>query len=227
MQAILAARIDRLPPDEKDLLQTLAVIGTEFKLGLVRKVAAKSGPELEPMLSDLQLGEFIYEQPAIRRHRVHLQARADPRSRLQLGAERTPPSSARTNRRRVGIDLCRESRRSRRRAGAPLRAQRQSGKAVEYCLRAVRQCDDRGSIAEAVAQFEIGLEQLQKLPDDDQRAELELDLRIAVVRALLMIKGYGLARMRAVVGARDGALPAARDQLGKDLGGLVESSSST
>jgi hypothetical protein len=30
--------IDRLPADHKDLLQTLAVIGTEFKLGLVRKV---------------------------------------------------------------------------------------------------------------------------------------------------------------------------------------------
>ena len=38
VQAILAARIDRLAPDHKDLLQTLAVVGTEFKLGLVRKV---------------------------------------------------------------------------------------------------------------------------------------------------------------------------------------------
>jgi len=64
VQAILAARIDRLAPDRKDLLQTLAVIGTEFKLGLVRRVAAKPGPELEPMLSELQLGEFIYEQPS-------------------------------------------------------------------------------------------------------------------------------------------------------------------
>ncbi len=27
VQAILAARLDRLPPDEKDLLQTLAVLG--------------------------------------------------------------------------------------------------------------------------------------------------------------------------------------------------------
>src|ERR1019366_9687059 len=51
VQAILAARIDRLAPDHKDLLQTLAVIGTEFKLGLVRKVAAKTGAELEPILS--------------------------------------------------------------------------------------------------------------------------------------------------------------------------------
>src|SRR5208282_4114337 len=64
VQAILAAGIDRLAPDHKDLLQTLAVIGTEFKLGLVRKVAANSEPELEPMLAELQLGEFIYEQPA-------------------------------------------------------------------------------------------------------------------------------------------------------------------
>jgi hypothetical protein len=43
------------------------------------------------------------------------------------------------------------------------------------CLRAVQQCAVRGSFAEAVAQFEVGLEQLQKLPDDDQRAELELE----------------------------------------------------
>ena len=33
VQAILAARIDRLPADEKDLLQTLAVLGREFPLG--------------------------------------------------------------------------------------------------------------------------------------------------------------------------------------------------
>jgi predicted ATPase len=65
VQAILAARIDRLGPDHKDLLQTLAVIGTEFKLGLVSKVTAKPGAELEPMLPELQLGEFIYEQPAV------------------------------------------------------------------------------------------------------------------------------------------------------------------
>ena len=38
VQAILAARIDRLAPDHKDLLQTLAVIGTEFKFALIRKV---------------------------------------------------------------------------------------------------------------------------------------------------------------------------------------------
>src|SRR5712664_2563084 len=35
VQAILAARIDRLPADEKDLLQALAVMGQEFQLAPV------------------------------------------------------------------------------------------------------------------------------------------------------------------------------------------------
>ena len=65
VQGILAARIDRLPADEKDLLQTLAVIGREFAFGLLQRVAGKSEDELNRMLHALQLAEFIYEQPAV------------------------------------------------------------------------------------------------------------------------------------------------------------------
>jgi predicted ATPase len=66
VQGILAARIDRLPSDAKDLLQALAVIGREFPLSLIRAVVAKSDDdELNRILNDLQLGEFIYEQPAV------------------------------------------------------------------------------------------------------------------------------------------------------------------
>ena len=65
VQAILASRIDRLPPEEKELLQTLAVIGREFALSLVRQVVdGRTDDDLKRMLSDLQLAEFIYEQPA-------------------------------------------------------------------------------------------------------------------------------------------------------------------
>src|SRR5262249_10348197 len=64
VQAILAARIDRLPISQKDLLQTLAVIGTEFRLTVVRKLIELENQELERMLAALQLSEFIYEQPA-------------------------------------------------------------------------------------------------------------------------------------------------------------------
>ena len=65
MQAVLASRIDRLPPEQKDLLQTLAVIGKEFPFRLVREVSGKADDELQRLLSELQVAEFIYEQPAI------------------------------------------------------------------------------------------------------------------------------------------------------------------
>src|SRR5215813_13958011 len=39
VQAVLAARIDRLPSDEKRLLQTAAVIGTEVPLPLLQAIA--------------------------------------------------------------------------------------------------------------------------------------------------------------------------------------------
>src|SRR4029434_9313543 len=39
VQAVLAARIDRLPPEEKRLLQTTAVIGTEVPFALLRAIA--------------------------------------------------------------------------------------------------------------------------------------------------------------------------------------------
>src|SRR5216683_2948739 len=38
VQVVLASRIDRLPAEEKELLQTLAVLGREFPLGLVQRV---------------------------------------------------------------------------------------------------------------------------------------------------------------------------------------------
>ncbi len=213
VQDILAARIDRLAAGQKDLLQTLAVIGTEFKLGLVRKVAAKPGPDLEPMLSELQLAEFIYEQPAVGdfeyifkhalTHDVAYKSVLNERRRVlheRIGAALESIYAESLN------DHVAELAYHYARSGNP-------GKGVEYCLRAVQQCVDRASYAEAVAQFETGLELLQRLPDDDRRAELELDLRNAAVMALANIKGLRLARSRAVVRARNRASPTAHDKL--------------
>ena len=64
VQGVLAARIDRLAPDEKALLQQLAVIGREFPLSLVRQVVPQPEEELYRLLSSLQHKEFLYEQPA-------------------------------------------------------------------------------------------------------------------------------------------------------------------
>jgi len=65
VQGILTSRIDRLPPDAKELLQTLSAIGREFAWSLIRSVVPKPEDDLNRMLNDLQLGEFIYEQPAV------------------------------------------------------------------------------------------------------------------------------------------------------------------
>src|SRR6516164_6494558 len=65
VQAVLASRVDRLPPKEKELLQTLAVMGREFPLSLVCQVTKASVEEVDPALHGLQLAEFIYEQPAL------------------------------------------------------------------------------------------------------------------------------------------------------------------
>jgi class 3 adenylate cyclase/uncharacterized protein YcbX len=65
VHAILATRIDRLQPDAKELLQVLAVIGRHIPLLLVRSLTRQSDDELYRLLNDLQLGEFIYEQPAV------------------------------------------------------------------------------------------------------------------------------------------------------------------
>ena len=62
VQAVLSSRIDRLAPAEKDLLQTVAVIGKEFPLRLAGEVAGTS--DVERILARLQTAEFVYEQPA-------------------------------------------------------------------------------------------------------------------------------------------------------------------
>ena len=64
VQGVLASRIDRLAPEEKALLQQLAVIGREFPLSLVRQVITQPEDELYRLLSSLQRKEFLYEQPA-------------------------------------------------------------------------------------------------------------------------------------------------------------------
>src|SRR5262245_58056409 len=61
VQAVLAARIDRLPPEEKRLLQTAAVIGMEVPLVLVQAIAELPEETLHRGLTHLQAAELLYE----------------------------------------------------------------------------------------------------------------------------------------------------------------------
>ena len=46
VQAVLAARIDRLPPDEKRLLQSAAVIGKDIPFALLQAIVDQSQEEI-------------------------------------------------------------------------------------------------------------------------------------------------------------------------------------
>ena len=61
VQAVLAARIDRLPAEDKRLLQTAAVIGTEVPLPLLQAIAELPEAALHSGLAHLQAAEFLYE----------------------------------------------------------------------------------------------------------------------------------------------------------------------
>jgi tetratricopeptide (TPR) repeat protein len=62
VQAVLAARIDRLESREKHLLQTAAVIGREFGEPVLKRVAELPEAELPEALGKLAAAEFIYEE---------------------------------------------------------------------------------------------------------------------------------------------------------------------
>ncbi len=61
VQALLAARIDRLPEEAKHLLQSAAVIGTEIPLALLQDLADLSKEAFRHGLNHLQRAEFLYE----------------------------------------------------------------------------------------------------------------------------------------------------------------------
>ncbi len=62
VQAVLAARIDRLPEREKRLLQVASVIGKDFPEPLLAAVAELPADELKAALAALHRAEFIHEQ---------------------------------------------------------------------------------------------------------------------------------------------------------------------
>jgi class 3 adenylate cyclase/tetratricopeptide (TPR) repeat protein len=62
VQVILAARIDRLEPAAKALLQSASVIGKELPEPALRRVSGLDDEALDAALKDLIAGGFLYEQ---------------------------------------------------------------------------------------------------------------------------------------------------------------------
>ena len=61
VQALIAARIDRLAPDAKALLQRAAVIGRIFWRGALERLSPEDS-DLDRLLDDLRLREFVLDE---------------------------------------------------------------------------------------------------------------------------------------------------------------------
>lgn len=63
VQAVLASRIDLLPPAQRDLLQTASAIGPDVQVTLLEEVADIQRHDLRVLLADLQAADFLYQVP--------------------------------------------------------------------------------------------------------------------------------------------------------------------
>ena len=190
VQGILAARIDRLSGEQKELLQTLAVIGRESPLGLIRKVASAPDSELERMLAELRAAEFIYEQPAL----------ADTEYVFKHALTQEVAYNSLLIERRKHLH---------ERAGQALESMFTEqlddhlgqlahhystsdnvAKAIEYLGRAGQQAMQRSAHADAISGLRAAIDLLRRLPGDPDRIQQELLLQLVLGSALIAIKGW-------------------------------------
>jgi hypothetical protein len=75
-QSVLAARMDRLPPDIKCLLHMAAVIGMEVLVPLLQAIAGLPEATVHDGLRQLQAAEFLYETRLVPEHARQLAERA-------------------------------------------------------------------------------------------------------------------------------------------------------
>ena len=101
VQAILAARIDRLPAEDKQLLQTASVIGKDVPSAILTAIAGLPEEALRRALGHLQAAEFLHETTPVPRPGVHLQACPDPRGGLWQPAPGPPSHTPRPDRRQT------------------------------------------------------------------------------------------------------------------------------
>jgi class 3 adenylate cyclase/tetratricopeptide (TPR) repeat protein len=241
VQAVLAARIDRLPPEDKHLLQTAAVIGTDVPFALLRAIADVPEEALHRGLAHLQAAEFLYETRLFPEqeytfthaltHEVAYGSLLQERRRILHAQIVTALEALAPDRAAEQVD---------RLAHHALRGEVWE-KAVLYCQQAGTRAYDRAAFREAVAAFEQALQALAHLPEHDETRLLALEIRLAFDPPLTALVEYGrrlavlgeaealaralndrarlgrvlarLARVRRVMGDPDGAMAAAQQAL--------------
>jgi class 3 adenylate cyclase/tetratricopeptide (TPR) repeat protein len=184
VQAVLAARIDRLSPEDKRLLQTAAVIGHEVPLPLLRAIADVPEVALHRSLAQLQGAEFLYETRLFPEQEYTFKhALTHEVAYSTLLQERRRSLHAHIVEALEELSADRLAEQVDRLAHHALRGEVWD-KAVAACRQAGIKAMTHSAYREAVAYFEQALEALQHLPAGSDTQTQAIDLRLDLRNAL-------------------------------------------
>jgi predicted ATPase len=198
VHAVLATRIDRLPPTEKRLLQTASVIGKDIALPLLQALAGLPEEELRRGLRYLQAAEFFYEtrlvpEPTYTFKHVLTQEVAY-QSLLQRTREQYHHLIAQVVEARLPeIAATQPEWLAQHYTAAGLMAQ-----AISYWGQAAQRAIRRSAYAEAISHLTQGLEVLKTLPETPERTLQELDLQTSLGLSLTATRGYAAVEVEEV-----------------------------
>jgi predicted ATPase len=190
VQAVLAARIDALPPAEKRLLHEAAVIGHDAPFALLHAICGLTEGELRGLLDNLQAAEFLYPtwlfpdlQYTFKHSLTHdvtysgvlHERRRDIHARVVDAIEKLYAD-------RLGEQV-------ERLAHHAVRAELQE-KAVNYLQQAGGKAAARAALSDARAWFEQALGTLKVLPESQAALEQAFDIHLEL-RPVLRQLGEG------------------------------------
>ncbi len=184
VQAVLAARIDRLPLEEKRLLQAAAVIGEEVPFSLLQAIGDRPDDELHRGLAHLQAAEFLYEArlfPELEytfKHALTYQVAYE-----NLVQDRRRALHARIVEALETLHAGRLTEQVERLAYHAVRGELWE-KAVTYLHQAGTRAFARSAHREAVACHEQALAALTHLPKTPKTLDLAVDLRVGLRNSL-------------------------------------------
>ena len=193
VQAVLAARIDRLAADDKRLLQAAAVLGRTVSLPLLERLSGLNEPTLAPRVARLLAGEFLVEAPrraepaytfkhALTQAAAYAGLRPEVRRALHLKAAEALESQAGAARPEAVEQFARHA----AEGGA-------WHKAVIHLRRAAGLAAARGARREAVACYERALAILEKVSDSEEAQDPLGDIRFMLPHALYMAGDFARA----------------------------------
>jgi transcriptional regulator with AAA-type ATPase domain/tetratricopeptide (TPR) repeat protein len=191
VQEVLLARIDWLPPADRDLLQAAAAIGKDFSFEILRALVGGPDDVLQDGLRHLQGAEFIHETGAMSQaeytfkhaltHDVayeHLtgEQRRELHAKILAAIEALYPGRLAEHIERLAHHAFQGD---------------AWGKAVTYLRQAGNSAAARSANREAVARFEQALVALARLPSSRETTEQAIDLRFELRNPLHLLAEFG------------------------------------